>query len=117
MLKNLRHARKWSLIQRGIAVELTNTFPPTIIEEWTQMVEDWLQDHSMPDPYEEPEPCKCLRMLFIHVLTFLLVTTLAAIRLEISKEEAEDVSKGVPLLHKVSPAQFLRKGFEIEERQ
>jgi hypothetical protein len=32
---------------------LSATFPATTVAEWTQMVEDWQEDPSKPDPFEE----------------------------------------------------------------
>ena len=33
----------------------TAKFTPEVIEKWTSMVEAWDEDHSQPNPYEEPE--------------------------------------------------------------
>jgi len=33
----------------------TAKFTPEVIEKWSEMVEAWDQDHSQPNPYEEPE--------------------------------------------------------------
>jgi hypothetical protein len=43
-------------IKHGILLaRFTAKFAPDVIEKWTRMVELWDEDHSQPNPYEEPE--------------------------------------------------------------
>src|SRR6202042_887220 len=47
-----------------------NTFPPTTVERWNQMVIDWDKDATKPNPYEEPSDKKrnvlCCRIIKWH---------------------------------------------------
>ncbi|EMD32302.1 hypothetical protein CERSUDRAFT_99693 [Gelatoporia subvermispora B] len=88
------------------ASKFTNAFPADQILKWQKMVDDWLLDHSNPDPYAEPPPS----------------TTLATIRLELAREEAADATQIVASSspsapERPSPSTFIRFGIELEERQ
>jgi hypothetical protein len=43
---------------RLVADRHTETFLLEVIAKWQQMIKEWDDDHSKPDPYQEPEACK-----------------------------------------------------------
>jgi hypothetical protein len=43
--------------------------------------------------------------------------TEAQVRLQFSKEEAEEAARGVPSLHDLSPSSFIAAGLDLEEEQ
>jgi hypothetical protein len=49
----LREALPASKKHRALLNALSATFPPQTVAEWTQMVEDWQDDASAPNPFEE----------------------------------------------------------------
>ena len=48
-------AMKMKMKHGILLTRFTAKFAPEVIEKWTKMVEVWDQDHSKPNPYEEPE--------------------------------------------------------------
>jgi hypothetical protein len=53
----------------------------------------------------------------VYCLLFVIGSTLADVKLELSLEELADAKRGVLPLHDVSPNTFLSVGFELEEQQ
>jgi hypothetical protein len=51
----LKEAIKMRIKHGNLLARFTAKFTPEVIERWTRMVEAWDQDHSQPNPYEEPE--------------------------------------------------------------
>lgn len=49
----LREALLVSKKHRALLNALSATFYPQTVAEWTQMVEDWQEDASAPNPFEE----------------------------------------------------------------
>jgi hypothetical protein len=49
----LREAIPASKKHRALLNALSATFHPQTVAEWTQMVEDWQEDASAPNPFEE----------------------------------------------------------------
>lgn len=39
--------------QHRIFREYNVTFAPAMVQNWEKMVQDWNDDHTKPDPYEE----------------------------------------------------------------
>lgn len=50
-MAQLRKAVSMRVKHEGLHVEFSNAFPVDVINEWTQMVEDWDTDHQKPNPY------------------------------------------------------------------
>lgn len=83
------------------------------------MVDTWNDDpKNAPDPYEEPElgTIKHAFLLYDFEL-FSAGTTVADVRRELNKEEAEELSRGELPLHQTSASQFLQTGLDLEEQQ
>ena len=53
--KTLEKAWKWSKAQREVANTLNATVPEETVCKWQRMVEEYKQDKSKPNPFEEPE--------------------------------------------------------------
>ncbi|GBE89394.1 hypothetical protein SCP_1600550 [Sparassis crispa] len=102
LVKHLAEALLMMAKQKAIAEKFTSTFSPATIEKWHQMVAEWDQDKTKPDPYVEPSASMMMAM----------------IRLELAEEEAIEAMRGEPQLHeKLTASTFLRLGLELEERQ
>ncbi len=41
--------------QRRAHIEFTATFTSDQISQWTEMIQDWNNDASQPDPFQEPD--------------------------------------------------------------
>ncbi|KAH8112018.1 hypothetical protein DFH11DRAFT_1512109, partial [Phellopilus nigrolimitatus] len=80
--------------------ELSATFEPAVIAEWSAMVDVWQSDplHA-PDPYADPDT---------HV-------SLADLRKELAKEEEAALADGAPTFDDLTASTFLVKGIELEE--
>lgn len=95
------------------------TFDDDTIAKWTKMVEDWDTDLTKPNPYEEPQVCEYNKYSG-RMTSFLYnpkALNLAEVRLELSKEEAEDAARGVEQGHETTPSKFLIQGLELEDQQ
>ncbi|KAF8215613.1 hypothetical protein K438DRAFT_1560517, partial [Mycena galopus ATCC 62051] len=68
---------------------------------WKKMVEDFEKDSTKKNPYE-------MKMAGLTELD---------VRLQFATEEAEEVKKGGPMLHKVTPSSFVIAGLELEDQQ
>jgi hypothetical protein len=42
---------------------------------------------------------------------------MAKLRLDLAKEEAENVDKGEPCIHQTSPSAFIQLGLDLEDQQ
>ncbi|KAJ7858428.1 hypothetical protein B0H13DRAFT_1640476 [Mycena leptocephala] len=71
------------------------------VPAWRQMVHDFEDDSSKPNPYE------------IKIVGL----TEAQVRLKFTQDEAEEAKRGVQALHDVSPSKFIAVGLELEEEQ
>ncbi|PPQ96654.1 hypothetical protein CVT26_010318, partial [Gymnopilus dilepis] len=100
-LKRFKDACVMRKKHRDAFETFSKTFKATTIALWTKMVEDWIKDRTKPSPYEEPKN----------------TTTLQDVRLELTKEDAEDASNGIAAPHESSMTEFLTKGLELEEQQ
>lgn len=65
------------------------------------MVEAYEDDATKPNPYELPKSG----------------ATEADVRLNFAKLEAEQVARGIPTIHDVSPSTFIMAGLDLEEQQ
>lgn len=53
--KKLRAAVKGSSVHRAVLEDMSASFEPTTILEWTEMIAAWQHDPgNMPDPFQEP---------------------------------------------------------------
>ncbi|EIN12129.1 hypothetical protein PUNSTDRAFT_61430, partial [Punctularia strigosozonata HHB-11173 SS5] len=82
-----------------IANNFTATFPSEIVAKWRSMVVAWQNDHSQPDPFAEPETGN----------------NLDSLREELLREEA--TSPSTLLQGSVTPSEFIRMGFVLEDKQ
>jgi Kyakuja-Dileera-Zisupton transposase len=57
-LAQLNRAVEMHVKHRKAFNDFNNTFPPTAVEKWNQMVIDWDKDTTKPNPYEEPSESK-----------------------------------------------------------
>ncbi|KAJ7839074.1 hypothetical protein B0H13DRAFT_1650401 [Mycena leptocephala] len=71
------------------------------VPEWKEQVLAFEADNKKKNPYEVTQ--KGL--------------TEAQVRLQFSKEEAEEAARGVPSLHDISPSSFIAAGLDLEEEQ
>ncbi|KAF9470706.1 hypothetical protein BDN70DRAFT_939490 [Pholiota conissans] len=100
-LKRFRDACMMRKKHAEIFQTFTETFKVETIAKWRKMVDDWIDDRTKPNPYEEPNN----------------TTTLQDVRLELAKEDAEAASSGISPPHKISLTEFLTDGLELEEQQ
>ncbi|KAJ7912879.1 hypothetical protein B0H13DRAFT_2326934 [Mycena leptocephala] len=68
---------------------------------WKQMVEDFENNSTKPNPYE------------IKIVGL----TEAQVCLKFTQEEAEEAKRRMPALHDISPSKFIAVGLELEEEQ
>jgi len=105
--------------QAEIYDQMTSTFPPQVIEEWTKAIEKWEDDPKASNPYEEPQCCETYHLEYCTVSTntFETATTLQDVRLELAKEDAAQATRAGTDLPKLSLTGFFTTGFELEDRQ
>jgi hypothetical protein len=98
--------------------QLTSTFSSDLLKKWLNKVEKWENDSEALNPYTEPSIGKEIEFSVKHLSDSEdLGLTLHDVRLELSKEEALQVSSGNLRTHKVSMTGFLTTGLELEDRQ
>ncbi len=105
--------------QRRAHIEFTATFTSDQISQWTEMIQDWNNDASQPDPFQEPDQGSylfCLRRPPRHADLAPVITT-AQVRRELAQEEENELALGITPLHEVSLSQFLLNGLELEDAQ
>jgi hypothetical protein len=100
----------------------SSTFKAKTIAVWTKKVEDWINDRTKPNPYEEPQNSESALALTIYCLNpsadiYFLATRLQDVRLELAKEDADVAKEGAAAPHTISLTEFLMKGLELEEQQ
>ncbi|KAL6301700.1 hypothetical protein BKA93DRAFT_828035 [Sparassis latifolia] len=83
LIKHLAEALLMMAKQKAITEKFTSTFSPATIEKWCQMVAEWDQDKTKPDPYAELSASMMMAM----------------IRLGLAEEEAVEVMRSEPQLH------------------
>ena len=87
--------------QRKVFVKFNATFPSDVVRKWEKMVVEWDADRKKKNPYEEP----------------VAGTSVAEVRLELAKEEADDVQCGNQSVHHISASRWLTMGLDLEEQQ
>lgn len=65
LLHQLEDAHVLKVQQRATHNRYTRTFDPKVIRTWEAMVKAWEEDPKQPDPYTEPQACKCDGLLVI----------------------------------------------------
>ncbi|KAI0039152.1 hypothetical protein FA95DRAFT_1504561, partial [Auriscalpium vulgare] len=101
LAKNLHEAVLALKTHTDILESANLNIPADIREQWVADVVAWDGDRSRRNPYKEE----------------VVVTTLADIRLELAREEAADMQRGVVSLHQMSASVFLSVGLDIEDHQ
>jgi len=116
--KVLERSWKWSKSQRAVATSLGEAVSPKTLEAWQKMVADYKADPSKPNPFAEPEISMffCPSSLFKGAERF-PACTLDSVRRQLLQEEADAHKTGTTYLHKETPASFMRRALDIEERQ
>jgi hypothetical protein len=87
--------------QRKSFAKFNATFPSDTVIQWEKMVAEWDADKRKKNPYEEP----------------VAGTSTAEVRLELAKEEADDVRRGNQTIHEISASRWLTMGLDLEEQQ
>jgi len=86
--------------------------------KWEKMVAEYKQDHTRPNPFEEPEA----GMLFPphssqSFADMPLAVSVTLLRREFLQEESDARKRGVTFLHETTPTTFLRRALDVEEQQ
>ncbi|KAH7919139.1 hypothetical protein BV22DRAFT_1134058 [Leucogyrophana mollusca] len=103
MLRKSNEALKESASQRLALQELEAALPEQDVKAWRIEVEAWENDQSQPNPYE----------------TKVETITQAAVRLQLAKDEAQELQEGRnPSVHvDVSPSVLIANGLDLEDQQ
>lgn len=83
------------------------------------MREDFERDGTKPNPYEEPETCKLLRIRFRLSLYLFRITvvTIKSLRHQLDKDDARKLREGHVPPHTVTSGVFIGNAIQIEEQQ
>lgn len=81
--------------------QFDKTFPKEVTDLWLQEVLAWDADRRAPNPYVEPKQ----------------VASVAALKLELAKEEAADMERGIFRSQDKSVSTFLNNALELQEEQ
>jgi hypothetical protein len=55
--------------------QFTATFHPRTIVTWEKLISTWKKDHSQPNPYLEPTPCKSMAFILLFIeLTAVIIS-------------------------------------------
>lgn len=90
-----------SKVHRDAFEKFDGTFPQAITEKWANQVAAWDADNTRPNPYVEPNQG----------------TSLAALKLKLAKEEAEEGARGVFRSQDKSIYSFISTALDLEEEQ
>ncbi|TDL14200.1 hypothetical protein BD410DRAFT_691972, partial [Rickenella mellea] len=101
LLALMRDAIPMKAEHAKIYAELSNSLPSALVSKWAAMVRAWEADNSQPDPYMAQSKS----------------TTLAAVKLDLAKQEAADAAAGEVSMHEVTASVFLATGMELEDQQ
>ncbi|TDL14069.1 hypothetical protein BD410DRAFT_687969, partial [Rickenella mellea] len=102
LLALMRDAVPMKAKHAKIFEELSSSLPAALVSKWVAMVEAWEADNSQPNPYlAQPRNG----------------TSLAAVKLDLAKQEAADAAAGTISLHEVTASVFLSTGLELEDQQ
>lgn len=113
----LERALKWAKIQRDAAELMTDTWTE-FVPGWRRMLDAYKQDHSIPNPFEEPNTGKTP---FIRphdrLMKLLKDTALAGLKDQLAKEDSDTHKKGINFPHKMTPSLFIQQALEVEAAQ
>ncbi|KAG2003598.1 hypothetical protein CC2G_004190 [Coprinopsis cinerea AmutBmut pab1-1] len=101
LAKKFRDAAEMRPQQEESFANLSLTFTPEKIVEWTRMVVAWESDPKNPNPYEEVK----------------LERTMHDVRLQLAKEDEKEVARGVLSAHTTSMTACMVAGLDLEEQQ
>ncbi|KAG1740920.1 hypothetical protein EDB19DRAFT_1895244 [Suillus lakei] len=98
--KKMVEAVKWAREHSEALTELEKTIQLALIAQWKAEVKAWKEDNSSPNPFE-------------------IVVTQAAIRLELTELEAQDLQAGINVsLHTdISLSGLINSGMDLEDQQ
>lgn len=95
---------------------MSSSYPKDVVKKWSKMRDDFDQDSSKPNPYQESEERTDFSVLFTHLLRRSLDFTMAKLRLGLLKGEQMSASASSERPPCVSPAIFFQKAIETEDR-
>ncbi|KAF7348390.1 CxC2 domain-containing protein [Mycena sanguinolenta] len=101
LLRRRRDRAKEELAEQMQSFEEFSAQQADRVPEWRRLVLEFELDNKKKNPYE------------IEVKGL----TEAEVRLQFTKEEAEEAARGVPPVHDVSPSAFITAGLDLEEEQ
>lgn len=68
MFRALEEARAMQIEQSRVFREYSATFDPQVVQTWEALIAAWNSDpESHPDPYEEPESGRTIRLFLITI--------------------------------------------------
>ncbi|RPD52385.1 hypothetical protein L226DRAFT_474292, partial [Lentinus tigrinus ALCF2SS1-7] len=101
LLRVLQEAREMRVKQRQAYQDFVANISADTVKGWEEMLDAWHADPNQPDPYDEPTN----------------TISLAAVKLQLNKEEAAEAAAGALPPHDATPGVFLQVGLELEEKQ
>ena len=103
---------------KDILTQFTATFSKDTVRKWQLVVDKWEADPTAANPYEEPDSRNNVQFTtwtYMSLLCF-LGKSLHDVRLELAKEEADNMAANGPL-HRTSLTSFFTTAFDLEVRQ
>ncbi|KAJ6508194.1 hypothetical protein C8R45DRAFT_1207936 [Mycena sanguinolenta] len=101
LLRRRRERAHEELKEQTEALEEFSAQQADRVPEWRRQVLEFKQDKTKHNPF--------------HIEVKGL--TEAEVRLQFTKEEAEEAARGIPAVHDVSPSSFISAGLDLEEEQ
>ena len=106
------------MAQRAVATSLDATVSKDTVLRWTRIVAEYKKDPSKPNPFEESEVGTYFDLLPpTHSHDRPTATAITSVRRELLQEESDARKQGNAQLHETTPASFLRRALDIEEKQ
>ena len=118
LLKNLKRALSWSKTHRAIADNVSKSLPEDTLAAWIKVRQEFDQDPSRPNPYEEPETCMYLGLRLPGSYAYhFTVVTVETLRCQLDEDNESDTCQGHAPLHTMTPSTFIWTAIKIEEQQ
>jgi hypothetical protein len=117
LLKNLRTSLAWGKTQRAVAKNASAPLSPETLADWTRMRQDFDQDPTKPNPYEEPESCESSRTSATFPVLIFTVVTMKSLRRQLDQDEESESREGRTHPHTVTASTFIGSAIQIEEQQ
>lgn len=118
LLKNLKRALSWSRTHRAIADNVSKSLPEDTLAAWIKVRQEFDQDPSKPNPYQEPETCMFPGPLLTDpVLIFSTVVTVESLRRQLDNDNESDSHRGHTPPHTMTPGTLIWTAIQIEEQQ